>query len=480
MFLFDTNQLFLIAPEIFLLSSAIIIVIIDLFFHKKFKQISYYLAQLALFITTILSLNLLGSSEQIIFSNSFIVDDFASTFKVILLILTMLSLVYVRHYLQAAKLWNGEYISIVLLSILGMMVMSSGYSMLSLYLGLEIMSLSLYTLIAMANQRVLAIEAALKYFILGSISSGILLYGISMLYGVTGSINIAEIHQFTSGELASNQMLIVNFSIVFLIVGIAFKLGAAPFHMWVPDVYHGSALGTTMFLSSIPKIAVLIMGFRILVDGMSGMLDYWSDILMFLGIFSVAIGSLVALVQKNIKRLLAYSTISHIGFVLISFSLGTTEGYGASVFYTWVYVFTSLAAFGVMIVFTTSKFEINQISDLSGIGKSHPMFSLMLLVILLSMAGIPPFVGLYAKISVLQAVVAANHLYLAIAMVIFAVVGVYYYLRIIKVVFFDKPKLELTISSSLTTNLVLAANVLLILVLGAFPNYFINLAYSLF
>jgi NADH-quinone oxidoreductase subunit N len=356
-----------------LLSAIVVVLLLDLFLTKPFKQVTYYLMQLSLLITGVLSFNLIGQPETIIFGHSFVMalnknisgkaiinaavsnwkvfiiiktprhsfvlDDLASVFKVFMMAAAMVAMVYSRHYLLQHALLKGEYFVLVMLSILGMMVMVSGYSLLTLYLGLEILSLSLYTLIAIARNRAGAIEAALKYFVLGAIASGLLLYGMSMVYGISGSLNIAEIATFANNaELASREVLVLNFGLVFLVIGIAFKLGAVPFHMWVPDVYQGSPTSVTLFISTVPKIAAVAMLVRLLVDGLGAMQPYWSDLFMVLAILSIAIGSIVALMQTNIKRLLAYSTISHVGFVLLGFSTGVISGYGAAVFYILAYV----------------------------------------------------------------------------------------------------------------------------------------------
>jgi NADH-quinone oxidoreductase subunit N len=358
----------------------------------------------------------------------------------------------------------GEYFVLVMLSILGMMVMVSGYSLLTLYLGLEILSLSLYTLIAIARNRAGAIEAALKYFVLGAIASGLLLYGMSMVYGISGSLNIAEIATFANNaELASREVLVLNFGLVFLVIGIAFKLGAVPFHMWVPDVYQGSPTSVTLFISTVPKIAAVAMLVRLLVDGLGAMQPYWSDLFMVLAILSIAIGSIVALMQTNIKRLLAYSTISHVGFVLLGFSTGVISGYGVAVFYILAYVLMSLAAFGVIILFNKKGFEADLISDYKGLSKHSPWFALMMLIIMLSMAGMPPFIGFYAKLLILQQVISSGMITVAIIAVVFAVISAYYYLQIIKSMYFEDSDQEITVNAPMDMKLVLSINAVLIL-----------------
>jgi NADH-quinone oxidoreductase subunit N len=367
------------------------------------------------------------------------------------------------------------------MSILGMMVMVSGHSLLTLYLGLEIMSLSLYALIATARDRASAIEAALKYFVLGAIASGLLLYGMSMIYGISGSLDIAQISSFASAStLGSQQTLILNFGLVFLVIGVAFKLGAVPFHMWVPDVYQGSPTSVTMFLSTVPKIAAIALLIRLLIDGLGDLQHYWADLFMILAVLSIAVGSLVALTQSNIKRMLAYSTISHIGFVLLGFVTGVVDGYGAAVFYVLAYILMSLAAFGSIIVLNRKGFEADQISDFQGLSKHSPWFALIMLVVMLSMAGVPPFIGFYSKLFILQQVIAEGYVVIAITAVIFAVISAYYYLQIIKTMYFDDVDKEIVISAPLDMKVVLSINGILILVVGLMPSFWMELSVSLF
>jgi NADH-quinone oxidoreductase subunit N len=481
MYTFDTSTLWAALPEIFLLSAIVVVLLLDLFLTKPFKQVTYYLTQLSLLITAILVFNLVGEPKTIIFSGSFILDNMASIFKVFMAGSTMVALVYTRHYLTEHKLFRGEYFVLVLLAMLGMMVMVSGYSLLTLYLGLEILSLSLYTLIAIARERSGAIEAALKYFVLGAIASGLLLYGMSMIYGISGSINVVDIATFAANAtLASREMLILNFGLVFLVIGIAFKLGAVPFHMWVPDVYQGAPTSVTMFLSTVPKIAAVAMLVRILVDGMGAMHAYWSDLFMVLALLSIALGSVVALMQTNIKRMLAYSTISHVGFILLGFVTGVVEGYGAAVFYVLVYILMSMAAFGMIILLNKQGFEADKISDFKGLSKHSPWFALMMLAIMLSMAGVPPFIGFYAKLFILQQVISAGFITIAVIAVVFAVISSYYYLQVVKSMYFEDSNNEITITAPMDMKLILSINAVLILVVGLFPDFWMKLSISIF
>ena len=479
-FQFNVSELIFVLPELFLLSAISIILLFDLFASERLKSLTYYLTQLALIITGWLAFDLIGESA-IIFSGTFVLDTMGSTFKVFIMGFAIIALVYTRHYLKAHELLRNEYFILALMSILGMMVMVSGHSLLTLYMGLEIMSLSLYALIASARDRAVAIEAALKYFVLGAIASGLLLYGMSMIYGITGSLDIAQISNFArASTLASQQTLILNFGLVFLVIGVAFKLGAVPFHMWVPDVYQGSPTSVTMFLSTVPKIAAIALLIRLLIDGLGDLQHYWSDLLMIIAVLSIALGSLVALMQSNIKRMLAYSTISHIGFVLLGFVTGVVEGYGAAVFYVLVYILMSLAAFGSIIVLNKNGFEADQISDYQGLSKHSPWFALIILVVMLSMAGVPPFIGFYSKLFILQQVIAEGYVILAVIAVVFAVISAYYYLQIIKTMYFDDADKEITVSAPLDMRVVLSINGILILLVGLMPSFWMSLSVSLF
>lgn len=479
-FNFNVSELIFILPELFLLGAISFILLFDLFVSEKYKKYSYHLSQLALIITGFLAFNLIGESATI-FSGTFVLDNLGSTFKVFVLGFSVIALVYSRQYLIVHELLRNEYFILALMSILGMMVMISGHSLLTLYLGLEIMSLSLYALIATARDRAFAIEAALKYFVLGAIASGLLLYGMSMIYGITGGLDIAQISNFASSStLESQETLILNFGLVFLVIGVAFKLGAVPFHMWVPDVYQGSPTSVTMFLSTVPKIAAVALLVRLLIDGLGNFQQYWADLFMILAVLSIAVGSLVALTQVNIKRMLAYSTISHVGFVLLGFMTGVLEGYGSAVFYVLAYILMSLAAFGSIIALNRNGFEADQVSDFKGLSKHSPWFALIMLVVMLSMAGVPPFIGFYSKLFILQQVISEGYVILAVVAVIFAVISAYYYLQVIKTMYFDESDKEIIVSAPIDLKVVLSLNGILILIIGLMPSFWMNLSVSLF
>ena len=477
---FNIADLCFAVPELFLLGAISVILLLDLFVSERFQNLTYYLTLATLAVTGYFAVGLIGES-RVIFDGTFVLDSVASTFKVFIVGFSVVAMIYSRYYLRVHNLLKGEYFVLVLLSVLGMMVMASAHSLLTVYLGLEIMSLSLYTMIAIARDRAVAVEAALKYFVLGAIASGLLLYGMSMIYGVTGNLNIAEIASFAMiSSLTSEQILILNFGLVFLVIGVAFKFGAVPFHMWIPDVYHGAPTSVTMFLSTVPKIAATAMLVRLLIDGLGEFQDYWADLFMVLAILSIAVGAVVALMQTNIKRMLAYSTISHVGFVLLGFVTGAVEGYGAAAFYVLAYVLMSLAAFGCIIALNKKGFEADKISDFKGLSKGSPWFALIMLVVMLSMAGVPPFIGFYSKLFILQQVVSAGYIYLAIVAVIFAVISAYYYLQIIKAMYFDDLQKDFKVATSMDMRLVLSINGILIFVIGLMPSYWMELAISLF
>ncbi|MDC0648871.1 NADH-quinone oxidoreductase subunit N, partial [Candidatus Pseudothioglobus singularis] len=316
---------------------------------------------------------------------------------------------------------------------------------------------------------------------LGAIASGLLLYGMSMIYGITGGLDIAQISNFASSStLESQETLILNFGLVFLVIGVAFKLGAVPFHMWVPDVYQGSPTSVTMFLSTVPKIAAVALLVRLLIDGLGNFQQYWADLFIILAVLSIAVGSLVALTQVNIKRMLAYSTISHVGFVLLGFMTGVLEGYGSAVFYVLAYILMSLAAFGSIIALNRNGFEADQVSDFKGLSKHSPWFALIMLVVMLSMAGVPPFIGFYSKLFILQQVISEGYVILAVVAVIFAVISAYYYLQVIKTMYFDESDKEIIVSAPIDLKVVLSLNGILILIIGLMPSFWMNLSVSLF
>jgi len=368
-------------------------------------------------------------------------------------------------------MYKGEYYVLGLFATLGMMVMISAHSFLLVYLGLELLSLSLYAMIAFNRNSLSASEAAMKYFVLGAMASGLLLYGISIFYGITGTLDLNQLSAAVNSQL-SQHPIALGFALTFIVVGLCFKLGAVPFHMWLPDVYQGSPTSVTLFIGTAPKIAGFAMAIRLLVDGLGDLQVDWSQMLTVLAIASMALGNIIALAQTNFKRMLAYSTISHVGFILLGLLSTTANGYASAMFYTITYTLTAAVAFGVLLVLNRKGCEAENISDLRGLNDGNPWYAALLAIAMFSMAGVPPTVGFYAKLSVLQAVIQVDLLWLAVVAVLFSVIGLFYYLRVIKVMYFDKPAAEqtTTIKEALDVKVLLSANSLSLILLGVFPS----------
>lgn len=466
------NNLHLAVPEIFILSMACIILVVDLFLTEKNRHITYLLSQLTLVVAFFLTLNLFGSETFYIFSNTFVADPMSSILKLGIYIATFVTFLYSKDYLKERNIFSGEYFVLGLFGVLGMMIMTSASSFLTLYLGLELLSLCLYAMVALQRDSSVASESAMKYFVLGAIASGMLLYGMSMLYGATGSLDL----QIISQQLSSvTDKTVLAFGLVFVIIGVAFKLGAVPFHMWVPDVYQGSPTAVTLYIASAPKIAAFAMLMRLLVGGLLELHEQWQGILIILAVASMAIGNIVAISQTNIKRMLAYSAISHVGFLLLGVLSGTAEGFAASMFYIITYVLMSLASFGMIIIMSRKGFEADKLDDYKGLNQRNPWFAFMMMFIMFSMAGVPPFVGFWAKLSVLKAVVSADLLWLAVVAVVFSIIGAFYYLRIIKVMYFDKAEDTQAIECATDLRWVFSINATLILLIGLMPDSLIAL-----
>ena len=454
-------------PEIFILSMACVILVIDLFLNDRQRVVTYLLTQATLVVGFFLIVTDFSQQQVLTFSDTFVRDPMADVLKACIFIAGVVVFTYSRDYLRQRQIYKGEFFVLGLFAILGMMILTSAHNFLTIYLGLELLSLSLYAMVAMQRDSVTASEAAMKYFVLGAIASGMLLYGISMIYGVTGSLDLAEV---SNALMTAEKRLLLTFGLVFLIVGIAFKLGAVPFHMWIPDVYHGSATATTLFIGSAPKIAAFAMLMRLLVDGMGDLHAQWQNILVILAVLSMGVGNIVAIAQTNIKRMLAYSTISHVGFLMLGVLTGTAEGYAASMFYTITYVLMTLGGFGMIILLSREGFEADKLDDFKGLNQRSPWFALMMLILMFSMAGVPPFVGFWAKLSVLKEVVAADMVWLAVVAVIFSIIGAFYYLRMIRLMYFDKPTDSSRLETPLDMRLLLSANGLAVLLIGVFPG----------
>ncbi len=465
---FETPNIIPAIPEITLLSLACLILVVDLFVKQENRIITYLLSQASLLIVFLLTLFTFTTETQFTFSNTFVRDSMSDVLKLGVYISVFIVFLYAKDYLRQRDMFKGEFYVLGLFGVLGMMILISAHNLLTIYLGLELLSLSMYAMVAMQRNSKAGSEAAMKYFVLGAIASGMLLYGMSMIYGVTGSLDLAEISQKVA-EVSDQKLTI--FGMVFLIVGIAFKLGAVPFHMWVPDVYHGAPTSVTLYIASAPKIAAFAMLMRLLVDGLSSLQPHWQDILIILAIASMGIGNIVAIAQGNLKRMLAYSAISHVGFLLLGVLTGQQAGYAASMFYVLSYVLMSLGSFGMIVLLSRKGFEADNLADYKGLNERSPWAAFMMLIFMLSMAGVPPFLGFWAKFAVLKEVVAADSLlWLAVVAVIFSIIGAFYYLRMIKLMYFDKPEDTQAITADLDLKVALSTNSLMVLGLGLLPG----------
>jgi NADH-quinone oxidoreductase subunit N len=455
-------------PEIFVLTMTCAVLIIDLFLRDSQRVAIYYLSQFTLLGALILTLGSAPDAAKIGFNGSYISDAMGVLLKSGIYLIAIGVFLYSRDYLRDRGIFKGEYYVLALFGVLGMMIMVSAYSFLTIYLGLELLSLSLYALVAFNRDSSVASEAAMKYFVLGALASGMLLYGISMLYGATGSLQITAVSEAVAQQGLDNTLL--AFGLAFVIVGLAFKLGAVPFHMWLPDVYQGAPTPVTLYIGSVAKIAGFAMIMRLLADGLGDLHGHWRDMLVILAVLSLAAGNVIAIAQTNLKRMLAYSTISHVGFLLLGILAGTPDGYAASLFYILSYALMAAGAFGMIILLSRAGFEAERLDDFKGLNDRSPWFAFMMLILMFSMAGVPLTLGFFAKVWVLKAVVEIDFLWLAAVAVFFAVIGAFYYLRIVKLMYFDKPEDTAPILPAIDMRLMLSANGLSVLALGLVPG----------
>jgi NADH-quinone oxidoreductase subunit N len=455
-------------PEIFVLVMVSLILIIDLFLSAKNRFITYALTQITLLGAAWITVSTHGAVPEYTFSNMFVDDAMSDVLKLMSYIAVSVVLVYSRTYISQRGMFRGEFFALALFALLGMMVMISANHFLVLYMGLELLSLSLYAMVALQRDSSVATEAAMKYFVLGALASGLLLYGMSMLYGATGSLNINQVA--TVIQHSTGNHVVLTFGLVFIVAGLAFKLGVVPFHMWIPDVYQGAPTAVTLFIGSAPKIAAFAFVMRLLVEGLQGLVQDWQGMLVIMAVLSMAIGNIVAIAQTNIKRMLAYSTISHMGFLLLGFLSGSLNGYSSSMFYVLVYVLMSVGGFGMVLLMSRQGFEAENLDDFKGLNQRKPWYAFMMLLFMFSMAGIPPTVGFYAKLSVLQAALQAGFLWLVVAAVLFSVIGAFYYLRIIKLMYFDAPLDDTPIRPEGDMAILMSTNGLAVLALGIMPQ----------
>ncbi len=456
-------------PEIILLGMTFVIMLFDLFGDAKKRNGRLYVGTLVtLAIAAIFVFKVSAPAPQYAFSNMFVVDQMATILKASLLIGVAVLFIYSREYLETRKLFTGEFVLLMLFATLGMMVMVSANHFVSLYLGLEILALSTYTMVALNRDSATATEAAMKYFILGALASGLLLYGMSMIYGATGALDVSLVAKTISLSRANDPL--ITYGLVFVVAGLAFKLGVVPFHMWVPDVYEGAPTPMAMFIGSASKIAAFGFLVRILGDALAGAGSDWQGMLIILAVASLAVGNIIAIAQTNLKRMLAYSTISHMGFLLLGILAGTQSGYAASMFYIVTYALTALGAFGIILLLSREGFEADRIDDLKGLNQRSKWTAFLMLVIMFSMAGIPPFVGFFAKLSVLEAVLNAGHTWLVVYAVLMSVIGAYYYLRIVKLMYMDAPVDHSPIVAGQAMRALLGVNAFAVLLLGLVPG----------
>jgi len=469
------SQLPLAMPEIVLLCMASLVLVVDLFLNDKTRGGTYILSQFTLLALVVITVMSFTQQKSIAFNGTFVRDGMGDLLKIFVYIVTFTVFLYSKSYLKARDMYKGEYYVLGLFAVLGMMIMISAQSFLTIYLGLELLSLCMYALVALQRESIIASESAMKYFVLGAIASGMLLYGMSMIYGATGSLELAAIN---AEVMKNTDNIVLIFGLVFLLVGVAFKLGAVPFHMWLPDVYQGSPTAVTIFIGSAPKIAAFAMTMRLLVDGLHGLHVQWQDMLIIMAVASLAIGNIVAIAQTNIKRMLAYSTISHVGFIMLGIMTADKGGYSAAMFYTIVYTLMALGAFGMIMYMSRMGFESDKLDDFRGLNQRSPWFAFLMLIFMFSMAGVPPFVGFWAKLSILKAVVAADMTWLAVTAVVFSIIGAFYYLRIIKLMYFDTPQETSGIEGASDIRVMLSLNGIAILGLGLYPELIMGLVTS--
>jgi NADH-quinone oxidoreductase subunit N len=462
------------SSEIFMLIMVCVVMLADLTVGENRRYIAYLLTQITLLGCALLTFLSFSIETNQTFSGMFVDDAMADILKLMVYGTVFAVLVYSHAYISDRGMLKGEFFSLILFATLGMMVMISASHFLTLYIGLELLSLSLYALVALRRDSVIATEAAMKFFVLGALASGFLLYGMSMVYGATGTLHVSQFAQIIQSEASSKEVLVVG--LVFIVAGIAFKLSAAPFHMWAPDVYQGAPTAVTLFIGSAPKFAAFGFVMRLLVEGLGEMVADWQGMLVILAVMSMAVGNIAAIAQTNIKRMLAYSTISHMGFLLLGFISADSNGYSSALFYVMAYVLMTLGTFSMIMLLCRNGFEAENIDDFKGLSKRNSWYAFITLLLMLSLAGIPPMIGFYAKMAVLQAVVNAGYIWLAVIAVLLSLIGAFYYLRIIKLMYFDEPETDEPILPNSDVKILLSANGFAVLVLGIFPQALMGLS----
>ena len=455
------------APEMVLATALFTVLLVDLWLNDRQRWITYALSILAVALTAAVQWGVWVKEPVETFSHMFVLDGFAQLAKMAMYAAVIAVFVYSKAYVQVRQIYQGEFYTLSLFGLLGMCVMVSANHFLTLYVGLEILSLSLYALIALRREDGNAAEAALKYFVLGALASGLLLYGISLIYGATGSLQLGEV--LAAAQQGDNPWLL-KLGLVFVVVAIAFKLGAVPFHMWVPDVYQGAPTAVAALVGTAPKIAATVFAFRILVTGLGTSYGDWTRMFQLLAIASLLVGNLAAIMQTNIKRMLAYSTISHMGFILLAF-MGGTEGFAAAMYYAITYALMGALAFGILMLLSDEQHECENIADLAGLNQKNAWYAFLMLLAMFSMAGIPPLMGFYAKFAVIKALLGQGHVWISVFAVVMSLIGAFYYLRVVKTMYFDEPgQAGATVQSGFDARLLLSVNALLLLVWGVMPQ----------
>jgi NADH-quinone oxidoreductase subunit N len=478
------------APEAVLLLGACVTMIFDVRVMSERRTGTFVLAQVVLVVCALLTLfiqSVNGATRLYLFNGLFVSDAMSNILKLAAYLSVSMALVYSRQYLLDRNLFKGEFVTLLLFGLLGMMVMISANSFLTLYLGLELMSLCLYAMVALNRDSAASTEAAMKYFVLGALASGLLLYGMSMIYGATGTLTITDVaKQVTRLSAHSADHTFLVFGLVFIVAGLAFKLGVVPFHMWIPDVYHGAPTAVTLVIGTAPKLSAFAIAIRLLVNGLLDLAVDWQQMLIVLSVLSMALGNIAAIAQSNLKRMLAYSTIAHMGFMLLGLLSGVVggnwlnkdEAYAAAMFYTVIYVLTSLGSFGMLLYLSSKGFECENLEDVKGLNRRNPWYAFLMLIAMFSLAGVPPTAGFYAKLAVLSAAVSAGQVWLAVVAVIFSLVGAFYYLRIVKLMYFDDPKDMAPFAGQGDMRLLLSLNGLALLVLGILPQPLMALCFA--
>jgi NADH-quinone oxidoreductase subunit N len=471
------------SAEIFVLGAICLVLLVDVFLDDRNRWISYALTLLTLVGAAIVTLTYAPDGRIALnngvdgrvtaFFGAYVSDPLGDVLKLFAYGTVGVALLYSYERLKQRDLLKGEYFILALVALLGIMVMTSAGNLITVYLGVELLALSLYAMVAIDRDAQVPAESAMKYFVLGAIASGMILYGFSIIYGMTGTLQLDDI-AVAVREVGPDKLGLV-FGLVFIVAGLAFKFGAVPFHMWIPDVYHGAPTPVTLFIGSAPKIAYFILAIRVLAEGLGAMVESWQHMLIVLSVLSMAIGNVVAIAQANLKRMLAYSTISNVGFVLVGILAGTTDGYRAAMYYTITYVIMAIGSFAMILLLSRQGFEADKIDDFRGLNRKSPWFAAVMAMLMFSTAGVPPFVGFWAKLAVLGAVVNVGLAWLAAVAVVFSVIAAYYYLRVVKVMYFDEPADEVAVQAGGTMRALISLNGVAVLILGIFPSALIEL-----